>query len=157
MKKYFVSKSRMDGTGVFAARGIKRGEIILNIKGEPKHWIVKDKKSSEAGPNWIGLGKNLWLDVREPAVFLNHSCAPNAGIRGRVQLVALKDIKAGEEIHFDYSVTEEDKLWEMNCKCGTSLCRKKIKSIQFLPKDVFRKYGQSIPRYFASVYRKEVY
>ena len=43
--------------------------------------------------------------VRYPWQFLNHSCRPNARVRGR-ELIALRAIKALEEVSFDYETTE---------------------------------------------------
>ncbi len=45
-------------------------------------------------------------------------------------------------------------LWKLDkkCKCGSENCRGKIKSIQFLPKEIFHSYIPHIPKYFQKVY-----
>ena len=53
----------------------------------------------------LQIASGLYLDIGEPGVLVNHSCAPNAGIRDDVRLVALSDIVVGEEIFYDYSTT----------------------------------------------------
>ena len=62
--------------------------------------------------------------------FFNHSCEPNAGIKGQIFLTAMRDIKAGEEVTFDYAMTlartKHAKPYRMNCLCGKALCRKII-------------------------------
>ncbi len=154
--KIDVHESKVDGSGVFAKKDIKKGEIIALIKGTPiKHFVV-DKKTSEAGPNWIGVGENLWIDPSPPFHNLNHSCDPNAGIRGSKTIVALQNIKKGEEVLIDYSTTEIDVLWKLDkkCKCGSKNCRGTIKSIQSLPKHTFNKYMPNIPHFFQKVYMK---
>jgi SET domain-containing protein len=153
-EKIIIKKSRIHGKGIFASKKINRGEIVFILKGRIVHWKVKDQKTSLYGPNWIGITKEKWLDVKSPGVYLNHSCNPNCGIKGKIQVVALKNIDEGEEITIDYSITEMDKLWYMNCKCGNKNCRKIIKSIQTLPKKIFNKYTPFIPTYFARVYNK---
>ncbi|MCX6690742.1 MAG: SET domain-containing protein [Methanoregula sp.] len=69
--------------------------------------------------------------VPEDTDFFNHSCDPNSGFRGQVFLVAIRDIKAGEEITFDYGMTVSvsvgsDMVFEMECACGSPHCRKTI-------------------------------
>ncbi|KKU75832.1 MAG: Nuclear protein SET [Candidatus Yanofskybacteria bacterium GW2011_GWA1_48_10] len=154
-RKVHIKESGIDGVGIFAKRNIKRHEGIAVIKGELVSHMVVDKKTSAVGQNWIGVGKNKWIN---PTIFahINHSCDPNAGIKGSRTIVALKNIKKGEEIFIDYSITEEDALWVLNkkCQCGSKKCRKVIKSIQFLPKKVFDSYLPYIPKYFQKVYTK---
>mgnify|MGYP001572637729 CR=1 FL=1 len=89
-------------------------------------------------------------------MYLNHSCDPNIGIKGRVTFVALKNIKKGEEVAFDYSTTEDDMLWHLpfKCMCVSKNCRSKIRSIQFLPHKIFKAYLPYIPNYFQGVYTR---
>ncbi len=53
---------------------------------------------------------------------MNHSCEPNVGVQGEMEFVALADIPAGEELTFDYAMTEDGDL-RMFCECGTRSCR----------------------------------
>jgi SET domain-containing protein len=147
-----VKESKIHRKGIFANKDFKKGETVFVIKGEIVHWEVKDEESSLYGPNWVGISKNTWIDPKDSAVFLNHSCEPSCGIKGRVKITALKDIKKGEEITIDYSITEMDTLWHMDCNCGSKTCRKHIRSIQFLPKKIYNKYVPYIPSYFMKVY-----
>ncbi|MEK9178010.1 MAG: SET domain-containing protein-lysine N-methyltransferase [Patescibacteria group bacterium] len=152
--KIIVGKSGIHGKGIFANQNIKRKETIFIIRGKMIRWIVKDQKTSLYGPAWIGMNKNLWIDPSEPANLLNHSCDPNSGIKGKLKVVALKNIKKGEEITIDYSITEMDELWHMKCKCGNKNCRKIIRSIQTLPLKIYKKYTPFIPTYFMKVYNR---
>lgn len=153
-KKFYVGQSKIHNKGIFAIRDIKKGEIISHFVGKPKFLLVTNKKESLSYPNWVGIGKNRWIEIKAPEIYINHSCDPNAGIKGKILIVAIKDIKQEKEITFDYSIIEGDLLWEMNCKCGVKNCRKTIKSIQFLPKKQFNKYIPYIPNYFKSLYFK---
>lgn len=150
-----VKKSGIQGKGVYTKAPIKNGSVVFIFRGKVMKWQVKDKKSSQYGANWVGIGKDTWLDVEAPGVYTNHSCEPNCGIDGKIKVVALRDIKAGEEITIDYSITEIDKLWEMKCKCGSEKCRKVIRSIQYLPKKIYNKYDPHMPTYFKKVYQKQ--
>lgn len=152
MKNIYIETSGIHGKGVRAGERMKKGEIIELIKGKLKFLEIKNKKDSLSYPNWIGVGKNKWIDTKEPFKFLNHSCDPNVGIKGKVNVVAIKNIKEGEEITLDYSITESDELWEMKCECKATNCRGIIRSIQFLPQKTFNKYLPYIPTYFKNVY-----
>lgn len=167
MKHIYIRTSGIDGKGVAAGENIKKGDSIQHIKGEVRFLTVKNKKDSLSNPNWIGIGENKWIYPDYPNQYLNHSCNPNSGIKGTITIkdsdksmkgnyavVALKDIKEGEEITIDYSIIEGDDLWEMKCTCGEKNCRKIIRSIQFMPEDQFEKYLPYVPTYFKNLYLK---
>lgn len=151
-RKVLIRESGIHGLGIFSKRPIKKGEIAVILKGHMKRLIVKNSKDSQLGPNWVGIGKNLWIDPNPPICYLNHSCNPTVGIRGKLLFVALRDIKANEEVTLDYSITEDDTYWEFKCRCGAANCRKTIRSIQFLPERIFNKYMPYVPSYFKKVY-----
>ena len=58
------------------------------------------------------------------ARLINHSCEANcesSNIRGRIWIVATRDIAKGEELTFDYGFGMEN--WrEHPCRCGTRKC-----------------------------------
>ena len=67
----------------------------------------------------------------EDTDFFNHSCNPNAGFKGQIFLVAMRDIPVGEEVVFDYAmVLHEAEVvlqgYEFTCHCGSSICRGKV-------------------------------
>ncbi|MHB8630096.1 MAG: SET domain-containing protein-lysine N-methyltransferase [Aggregatilineales bacterium] len=57
---------------------------------------------------------------------INHSCDPNAGVKGQNVLVARRDIAPGEEICFDYETTDTQGM-NFVCRCGSPKCRKRIR------------------------------
>lgn len=152
--------------GVFAGEDMQPGDIIQPIKGEARFLTVTNKEESLSYPNWIGIGENKWIDPDYPNQYLNHSCNPNAGVRGQItiddnqtakgqyEIVALKNIKEGEEITIDYSIIEGDDLWEMECRCGAKNCRKVIRSVHTIPPQQFKKYLPYVPDYFQKLYRE---
>lgn len=157
-KDLYVAKSSIHGNGVFTKKNFKKGETVFILKGEKVFFPIRSKKDSEKGPNWVGIGRNLWIQVKKGDIvnYVNHSCNPNIGIKGAVTFVALKDIKKGEEITFDYSTTEEDIWWEIKNYENKNIknYRPVIKSIQSLPLNVYKKYLPYIPKYFQKVYEK---
>lgn len=154
MGKVYVGESRISGKGIFAARPIKKGEIAFIAKGKLIRFVIRSPQDSRIGPRRIGIGRHRWLDPfrHNPLYFINHSCDSNTGIKGRVMFVAVKDIKQGEEVTFDYSIQDEDTFWKMTCRCGQRDCRGIIRSIQFMPDETIAKYLPYVPTYFKRVY-----
>lgn len=154
MTKVYVGKSKINGKGIFAKKDIKKGEIIFIAKGKIIKYLPKEDLSDlHIGLNWIGVDENIWVDPCGTLFdFINHSCVPNAGIKGKITFIALKNIKKDKEITFDYSISESDVFWKMKCCCGQRDCRKIIRSVQFLPIKIFKKYLPYIPTYFKKVY-----
>jgi hypothetical protein len=128
--KVHIGKSKLHGKGLLALQDIKKGGIVFTIKGKKIKFLINDRKKAKiAGFNWIGISKNSWIDPSGFGLFANHSCDPNSAIKGKVQVVAIKDIKKGEEVTSDYSLTEADIFWHIKCSCGSKNCRKTINSI----------------------------
>jgi len=153
--KIYIGKSSLHGKGLIASSNIKKGETIFTIKGKKIKFLINTREQAKiAGLNWIGYDKNIWIDPIDYGLYFNHSCNPNAAIKGRVKVIALKNIKKDEEVTFDYSLSEADIFWSIRCTCGSKNCRKVIKSIQFLPSKLFDKYKLYIPRYFKQVFIK---
>ena len=65
------------------------------------------------------------------ARWINHSCAPNCEsdeVEGRVFIRALRDIKPGEELFYDYGLSIDARYTaklkkEYECRCGARKCR----------------------------------
>lgn len=147
-KKIKVDKSKIHGLGIIAKRNIKKGEIVFIIKGKEKHWQIKSEKDALYGDCWIGIKKNLWIDPKGFGRFINHSGKPNCGIRGKLLVCAMRNIKKGEEATIDYSTTEEEPLWWMK----NGIDGKIIKSIQSIPLKKYKSYLPFVPKYFQMVY-----
>jgi len=150
MKKIRVSKSKIAGTGIYAEEKIKRHDFIGFFKGEIKNKVNTNAKDSDGHPDWLGFKKNYWIDPLPPYLYINHSCEPNCGIAGTKKIYAIKDIQIGEELTFDYSISEIDTNWKLHtlCQCGSKTCRKTISSIQSLSKSKVKEYLPYIPTHF---------
>lgn len=127
------------GRGVFAARPIHRGETILIYRG--RRFDRDDPIHHTADAAFLlQTGVRTYILPESPAVYVNHSCAPNAGLVGNRRLVALADILPGEQVTFDYSTTMDDGLWSLECRCGHRDCRGLIEDFRHLPRRVQQRY-----------------
>lgn len=88
------------------------------------------------------------MPIDHPRNFVNHSCDPNAGIRiedlsdgtKNSLLLAIKEIKKGEEITIDYSTTQFEEWTFEGCRCGQPNCRGKMTEFARLPENLKKKY-----------------
>lgn len=153
MKKIEVRDSGIEGKGLFAAEPIKAGERIQYIRGPMFKKVIRGNEEAMAIMNSIGVGRYSWISTDgTPFRYINHSCEPNAAIVGTKMVVAMKDIPQGKEITIDYSMTDADPYWNMDCDCKTKTCRKKIASIQSVPPEVFKRHMPFIPKNFQRIY-----
>lgn len=130
-----VRKSAIEGYGLSAAQPIKKGELVGIKGGHIIGWNIFRKNKKLIGDSYLQIGDNFILaplkrsEVNKVMMFLNHSCEPNIGVRGQIDFVAMRDIKAGEEITFDYVMTESSEQspdYAMKCRCGSKNCRRVI-------------------------------
>jgi SET domain-containing protein len=147
-KKLYVDKTRNTGKGLFAKSNFNKGDIIFVWKGKKLEshyphslWPVDHRALQIEKYEWISPFKN------NPGWYINHSCNPNTGIKGSVKIVAMKEIRRGEEVTIDYSMFESEKRWKLECRCGNKNCRRVISSYQYLPEQLKRKYRNFISDY----------
>lgn len=127
------------GMGLFALHDLPEGTELVQLAG-PFLTLNQVRAKGPLAANALQVGVDRYLDLAAPGRFANHACRPNAGIRGDVHLVALRDLKAGEEIRFDYSTTIGDG-WTMECRCGDDACRGLIAAYRLLPDSLQRAYA----------------
>ncbi len=134
----FVAKCDI-GRGLFAAGPISAGAEILTLSG-PLLTLRQVRAKGALAANALQVGIDRYLDLAEPGRLINHSCAPNVGIKDDVRLVALADIAAETELRFDYSTTIGDG-WTMPCRCGAVHCRGLISAYHLLPAELRLRYA----------------
>lgn len=117
-----VKSSKIHGQGLFAEKGFKRGDVILewaSCTKFPTAEQVEDLPSDER--KYLSYIEDRYVLFLPPARFVNHSCNPNAKGGGNCDVAAC-DIAAGEEITVDY-VAEQVPGLHLQCTCGTENCR----------------------------------
>jgi SET domain-containing protein len=143
--KAAVKESPIHGKGLFAIRPIKKGEIVA-VKGGyifDRRTLRKTEKS--VGPAEIQIADDLYIGLYRKAqrkggmIFSNHSCEPTIGVKGQIVFVALRDIRAGEELTHDWATTD-DGHYKLKCRCGAATCRKLITGKDWQRKDLQQKY-----------------
>lgn len=134
-----VRRSPIHGTGVFARRAIRAGECIIEYLGERISWKEAcrrtERNDGPAGHTFLfDLSNGKLIDGGSngnDARWINHGCEPNCEAReeeGRVFIYALKDIRRGEELQYDYALQLEGRHTaalkrEFACLCQAPSCR----------------------------------
>ncbi|MCG8670769.1 MAG: SET domain-containing protein-lysine N-methyltransferase [Pseudomonadales bacterium] len=92
-----VGESKIHGKGLFAAKKIKEGDLLGALKCKPT-------KKDGAHVLWVDSGKNKGKKYKVVCdfKFINHSSDPNVAYYDDLTVVALKDIKKGEELTHHY-------------------------------------------------------
>jgi SET domain-containing protein len=140
-----IRNSSISGKGAFAKKKIAAGEYITTLTGKivssgtDVSQICAEFSISGDDPLQIHHNKFIILDYISKTI--NHCCNPNAGIRNKSDLYAIRDININEEITYDYSTTSGiDDRWTMSCGCNSEKCRKVIGSVVALPPATLSKY-----------------
>ena len=138
-KPYVIKGNSIAGFGIYAARDIQEGEVIFT--GEEKAHRIVTKRFVEE--NW---SKDQKMNFRRYAYALseeifvlwdenpmewapqNHSCEANTGLEG-LNVVALSNILADEELTLDYSNFLDENMEPFECKCGSATCRGTISGV----------------------------
>lgn len=127
------------GKAVYANAHFAEGDTLLEFTGRrfradqiPSLMRGSDDRFVQVTPDHY-MGPSGQLDD-----LVNHSCAPNAGLRFTdegVFLVAVRAITPGEEVSWDYSTTLKESNWHMICQCRSDDCRRVIGNFDSLDAD----------------------
>ncbi|MBI4170276.1 MAG: SET domain-containing protein-lysine N-methyltransferase [Candidatus Aenigmarchaeota archaeon] len=153
------TNSRIHGLGLFAAKPIKKGEVIAIKGGHIVDWKTLKKHENLIGDSYLQIADKFVLaplrksEVKKVMMFLNHSCSPNVGLRGEITFVAMRNIKVGEELITDYAMIDDD-FYEMKCNCGSNNCRGAITGKDWKRKDLQSKYGNYFSSYLLAKIKK---
>ena len=131
MKLYKVGFSKINNKGLFANKNIKKGTKIINYVGK-----IITKKETDTNPKFdngkaiylYNLNSRYDLDgdfTYNKARLINHSCNPNCEVDGKglkLWINAIKDIKKGEELSYDYGFGFDIDYKQFPCKCSSKNC-----------------------------------
>ncbi|MCX7154104.1 MAG: SET domain-containing protein-lysine N-methyltransferase [Proteobacteria bacterium] len=142
-RPFAVRNSKIHGKGVFATATIRKGrrlieyvgrripetladEVYAEEDGKPSHTFLFALDNGDVIDATVGGNDSRWI---------NHSCAPNCEAVGEdadgeehIFIEAIRSIKPGEELAYDYSFEFDEphtkKLEKQYpCRCGSPECR----------------------------------
>ncbi|HXX81459.1 MAG TPA: SET domain-containing protein [Thermodesulfovibrionales bacterium] len=129
------------GVGVFAVVRIKKGQRVaegISLK-DFRHqisWEACSRFDSETKRKimdfCVGTPKGFIppenMDFNKLSIewYFNHSCEGNLGFDDAGNFIAIRNIKKGEELTYDYGLIESNPRFMMQCECKRDKCRKQV-------------------------------
>jgi uncharacterized protein len=134
-----IRSSSIHAAGCYTTSSIAKATRIVEYTGPRITKETADVRYENSPTTYLfGLGDgSMVIDGHGTAMFINHSCDPNCEtdeFRGRVWIVALRDIAPGQELTYDYNLYDGDED-EALCNCGAKNCRKTMYS----PQEILRR------------------
>lgn len=144
-RNILVRRSPIHGNGVFAARDLPKGQVVIEYRGK----LVTHDEADALYDGSVETGHTFLFTLNEQHIvdanregnaarWINHSCAPNCEAviiergrgsqrRERIFIETRRAVRAGEELTYDYGIKLDiphtarlKKLWA--CRCGKKSC-----------------------------------
>lgn len=130
MEPYDLKAKRSSaGIGLYTYSNIKKGACVIEYVGRV---LSEAEEYSSRSKYLFEVTKKKTLDGRpriNKAGYINHSCRPNCApetYKGRVFIMAEKNIKAGEELTYDYGKEYwNEHIKPIGCRCPKCTTSKK--------------------------------
>lgn len=122
-----IRSSTIHAAGCYTTTPIAKGTQVVEYTGPIIDKDEADRLYEDKIVTYLfGIGDGTRvIDGHGTAMFINHSCDANCEteeIDGRVWIMAIRDIAAGEELCYDYCLYDGDEE-EAPCNCGARTCR----------------------------------
>lgn len=132
-KKYAVAGNTATGFGLRAVDKIPKGETIWVGEGRAQRLATRSFVESHWSPEDQDTFRRYAYPLNDEVFVLwesdprdwapqNHSCNANTAFRG-LDLIAIRDISAGEELTLDYATFYNEQMVPFECRCGAPNCR----------------------------------
>lgn len=132
-KKYCMQKSPIATYGIFATQAFAAGDVIVareatlqsiaTLNHVRSHWSAAKQDAFLRYTYVLDEGVMVLRDPNpDQWLVQNHSCNPNTVYRG-FDLVATRDIAAGDELTVDFATFRDQNQLEFDCLCGAPNCR----------------------------------
>ena len=134
-----VRSSDVHAAGVFTTAPIKNGRKVVEYTGPRIAKEEGDKVYEKRDITYlfaVGKGSRV-IDGHGIAMFINHSCDPNCEtdeIDGKIWILAIRDIRPGEELTYDYNLFDGEENDPALCHCKAKHCRGSLYSERELRK-----------------------
>jgi uncharacterized protein len=161
-----IKNTNKYGLGIFANKNIKKNEVLFVTGG-----YVRDTKQDndmdqmvvnynmDIDENWSFCPISIKDLKKMPQVLINHSCNPNCGFKDQCFIVAIKNIKSGDEIVYDYAFVmfsnkKSKTHYKLKCLCGSKNCRKIITENDWKIIDLQKQYGKYFQPFLKEKFNK---
>ena len=144
------------GFGSFALTRIPKNTHVATFGGPILTAAAFSVEPPDVRSRSIQIERDSFLTgppQREPGDTINHSCEPNCGMRNATQIVTMRDVLEGEELTYDYAMSDTADYDEFRCGCGTESCRGQVTGSDWKLPEIQARYQGYFSPYIA---RKQV-
>lgn len=135
------SKIHRSGVGVFSTIPISAGQLVAEgihdadfkdiiswsrFRNYSKEIQRKVMDFCVGTPKGFIPPENMNFNQLTIEWYFNHSCSGNLGFNKDGNFVAIRNIKGGEELSYDYSLADSNPLFTIRCLCKSKNCRKVV-------------------------------
>jgi SET domain-containing protein len=153
-----VINSKIQGLGVQATKTIKKGEpigvlggLVVSKKKVKEYWKKEGHVGIQIHDDFFIVPPNRG-ELIKYGVY-NHSCSPNIGFGDEsIIFFAIRNIKKGEELVFDYAMCEADKP-PFQCNCLSKNCRKVIRPTDWKDTVLQKRLGKYFSPFLRSKFK----
>lgn len=153
---------------IVAAEAIEPGEIVwCQDDEEPDRTFTREEILSQPEDQAAALKRysymlddDLYASTLEPgddvSFYFNHSCEPNCGYDSANRIIALRSVSAGDELCYDYAMTETEASFHrgLACGCGAERCRGVLDFKQWRSPLFVRRYAGLMSEYITNKSRQ---
>ena len=145
-----VRTSGVHGKGVYALTTIPKGAVVIEYKGEVISWdeALRRHPHDPTDPDhtfYFHVDDARTIDGNvggNIGKWINHGCQPNCeadDVDGRIFIKALRTLKPGEELFYDYGLVIDERHTaklkkQFECRCGKPKCRGTMLAPKVAPK-----------------------
>ena len=130
------------GRTLVAREAVEADQVVVVFGGEVVHESQLGALSPAERLLTLQVEEALYLVSRADgaADWVNHSCDPNCGLRGQITLVAMRRLEPGEEICFDYAMSDGTPYDQFACGCGAKTCRGEVTGEDWSRPELWERY-----------------
>ncbi|MGR8921826.1 MAG: SET domain-containing protein-lysine N-methyltransferase, partial [Gammaproteobacteria bacterium] len=135
----------MDGLGVFAREPIAAGVTIMAFRGPQLGPEAVAAAAATGGHDgFLQVARETYIGLSGGADdYVNHACDPNCFVAidgDSVTLESRRAIASGEQLSFDYRLTQIAFPLRFRCRCGASACGGEIGDCEEIPLSQLAEY-----------------
>ncbi|MGW2190686.1 SET domain-containing protein-lysine N-methyltransferase [Streptomyces sp. NPDC001667] len=124
------------GRGLVTAIPLREGDVVARIRGHR----FRDRPTRTS----LQVAAGRHLDIPGTLAYLNHSCDPSTYVDvGTLEVVATRDLAAGEALTFFYPATEWEMASPFTCACASRHCLGRIRGARVVPTAMLARYRLS--------------
>lgn len=137
------NEKTIEGRGMFALQPIAKGELVV-VWGGDVVTTARFKQLPEYQKRQSAqVEENFYLVSTKPGPgdYINHCCDANAGLDGQIAVVAMREIKPGEEVCIDYAMCDSTPGEDFTCSCASPICRHTVTAEDWKLPELQKRYA----------------